>query len=331
MSTSHQHTNGNTMNNKLLSFISVVIPIYNEEENLRELNDRIVKVMKQYKSYEILYVNDGSSDYSKDIITAFCVSNTSIKLLSLSRNFGHQIAITAGLEYSSGNVVVVMDGDLQDPPEVLPTFFSKILEGYDVVYAIRKSRKEGLFKKICYLSFYRVLNIISDIKIPLDSGDFSVMRRTVVNKLKLMPERNRFIRGMRAWLGYKQIGVEYDRDSRFAGKSKYSFRMLIKLAYDGLISSSSKPLRFVLTFGVLVTVTSFCAIVSIIYLKLFVGIKLEGWTSMIIVSLLMGGIQLIVSGIIGEYIGRIFDESKKRPNFLIENTINIKSKEEDGL
>jgi polyisoprenyl-phosphate glycosyltransferase len=326
MSKPHQHTKRHTMKNKLLNFISVVIPIYNEEENLHELNDRIVKVMKQYKSYEILYVNDGSSDYSKDIITAFCVSNPSIKLLSLSRNFGHQIAITAGLEYSSGNVVVVMDGDLQDPPEVLPTFFSKILEGYDVVYAIRKSRKEGLFKKMCYFIFYRILKIISETKIPLDSGDFSVMSRTVVNELKLMPERNRFIRGMRAWLGYKQIGVEYERDSRFSGNSKYTFKMLNKLAYDGIISSSRKPLSLILTFGMIITVTSFFAIVAIIYMKLFGGIMLEGWTSLIIVVLLMGGVQLTVLGIIGEYIGRIFDESKGRPNFLIEDTININSK-----
>lgn len=301
------------MKNTLLDFISVVIPIYNEEENLKELTTRLVTVLKDYKRYEILYVNDGSSDTSENIITEYCESNPSIKLLSLSRNFGHQIAISAGLEYSNGNVVIVMDGDLQDPPEVLPSFLSKIQEGYDVVYAIRRSRKEGIFKRISYFIYYRILSMLSDTPIPLDSGDFSAMRRLVVDKLISMPENNRFIRGMRAWIGFKQIGFEYERNSRFAGKPKYTFRMLTKLAYDGIISSSRKPLTVVLTFGIIITLFSFIIIASLIIMKLFVGIRVEGWTSMIVVVLLMGGVQLTVLGIIGEYIGRIFDDIKGRP------------------
>ena len=253
-------------NNKI---ISAVIACYNDGQAIPIMHDRLTNIFNKIGcDYEIIFVNDGSPDNTESVLRKICNIDTKTTAIMHSRNFSSQNAFISGISQSIGDAVVLLDGDLQDPPEVLPTFFSKMLEGYDVVYAIRKSRKEGLFKKMCYFTFYRILKIISETKIPLDSGDFSVMSRTVVNELKLMPERNRFIRGMRAWLGYKQIGVEYDRDSRFAGKSKYNFRMLFKLAYDGLISSSSKPLRFVLTFGVVITITSFCAIVALIYLKL---------------------------------------------------------------
>jgi len=312
------------MRNLDKAFVSIVIPIYNEEDNIPELTRRLIAVMKNYKRYEIIYVNDGSSDQSEALIEQYSEKNLSIKLLSLSRNFGHQVAISAGIAHVSGEVVAIMDGDLQDPPEVLHKFFAKWCEGYDVVYAIRKKRKENLVKRALYFVFYRLIEKISDINIPLDSGDFSVMDQKIIDKLNALPESNRFVRGMRAWLGYKQVGLEYERDRRFAGKPKYTFRMLVQLAYDGLVSFSRKPLHLATQIGMVVTLFSFVYIVIILIKKLFfMGVEIEGWTSTIIVTLFMGGIQLLMLGVLGEYIGRIFDETKRRPNYLIAKSRNL--------
>jgi dolichol-phosphate mannosyltransferase len=302
---------------------SVVVPIYNEEATLPEFTRRLVSVLKDHGDYEVLFVNDGSTDRSEELIELFCHENSSIKLLSFSRNFGHQEAISAGLAFSSGAAVAVMDGDLQDPPEVLPEFFSKWKEGYEVVYAIRRRRKENMFKRLAYFCFYRILTAFADVNIPLDSGDFSVMDRQIVDKLNELPERNRFVRGIRAWLGYRQIGLEYERQERFSGKTKYTFTKLSNLAYNGLISFSRRPLIVATKLGILITSIAFLTIFIIIWRKLFLGIEPQGWTSIIVVVLFLGGTQLLILGILGEYIGRIFDEAKGRPNYILARSKNI--------
>jgi len=305
------------------NFISVVVPVYNEQENLPVLITRLVDVLKNYRRYEVVFVNDGSVDLSETIIRENAAKNSSIKLINLSRNFGHQTAISAGIFHASGDAVLIMDGDLQDPPEIIPQFVDKWKEGYDVVYAIRQKRKENIFKRFAYFSFYRILRKISDIEIPLDSGDFSIMDRKIVDLMNSFPERNRFVRGVRAWLGFKQIGLAYQRDGRFAGRPKYSFSALFKLSYDGIISFSKRPLQIASYLGITMTVVAFVGILYLLFLKIFFGIALQGWTSLFIVVIFIGGIQTLMIGIIGEYIGRIFDEVKGRPYFLVKELVNV--------
>jgi len=302
---------------------SVVVPVYNEEENLHELNNRLVSVLEKWGRYEVLYVNDGSNDNSGAIINEFCAASPMIKTIAFSRNFGHQAALTAGLNYTQGDAVAVIDADLQDPPEVLPEFFQKWQDGYEVVYAIRKHRQEGWFKKCAYFLFYRLLKGLAEIDIPLDSGDFCVMDRVIVDKLNTLPERHRFIRGIRAWLGFRQVGITYHRHARFAGTPKYNLRRLRALAYDGLFAFSKKPLTLALRLGVIVTATSFGFIAFTLWRKLFQGVQPEGWTSLMIAVMFMGGVQLLMMGVLGEYIGRIFDEVKGRPIYIIADTKNI--------
>ena len=228
---------------------SLILPIFNEQENIETLYSRIDKVMKQIdRSYEIIFINDGSTDKSQVILTALAKKNKAVKVINFSRNFGHQIAVTAGLNHSSGEVVAILDADLQDPPEVLPSFFKKLSEGYDVVYAIRRHRKESIPKRIMYYLFYRLLRLVANISIPLDSGDFCVMSRRVVLLLKNLPERNRFIRGLRSWVGFRQTGLTYERQGRMAGKSKYTLAKMFKLAFDGIFSFSYIPQQL-LTWG----------------------------------------------------------------------------------
>ncbi len=303
--------------------LSIVIPIYNEEDNLPVLNEKVMTELSKYKNYELIYVNDGSYDKSVSIIQDFCKTNTSIKLLNLSRNFGHQSAISAGIEKSQGDAVILMDGDLQDPPEFIHSLINKWQEGYDVVYAVRKERKENLFKKLAYFTFYRFLEKISEIKIPLDSGDFSLLDKKVVNHLKNLPEKNRFIRGLRSWLGFKQTGIEYKRNSRYSGKPKYTFVKLCKLALDGIFSTSYKPLTLSTNLGLFVMLFSFVGIFVVLYFKLFTDLSIPGYTSLMSVLLFVSGVQLFIMGILGEYVGRIYDEVKQRPNFIIESTVNF--------
>ena len=307
--------------------ISVVIPIYNEEENLPNLTKRLVDVLCRYAQFEILYVDDGSKDRSVEIITAQAKQHPSIKLLKLSRNFGHQEAITAGLAHCSGDAVIVMDGDLQDPPEVLPLFIEKWQEGYEVVYAIREKRKEHIFKKIAYYIFYRLMRYLSNIEIPLDSGDFSLMDRKVVDLLNKIPEKNRFIRGIRSWLGFRQTGIAYERHARFAGVPKYNLTKLFLLAYNGLTSFSTRPVKVATHIGLLFTGVSFFGIVWLLYHKLILKTEvIEGWASTLFAVLFLSGVQLIIMGIQGEYIARIFIEVKNRPNYIIGETIGIEPK-----
>lgn len=310
--------------------ISVVIPIFNEEENLPILTERLTKVLSQYSDFEVLYVDDGSKDSSREIIKSQARIDTRIKLVKLSRNFGHQEAISAGLEYASGDAVIVMDGDLQDPPEVLPMFIEKWQEGYDVVYAVRKKRKENIFKRIAYKSFYRILRFLSDIDIPLDSGDFSIMDIRVVKALNSIPEKNRFVRGIRSWLGFKQVGLAYERSARFAGTPKFTLSKLFLLAYDGLTSFSTKPIKLASYLGMFFTFLSFLGMCWTIFAKFYYTDHIiEGWASTIFVVFFMSGVQLIIMGIQGEYIGRTFSEVKNRPNFIVDRTIGLESQSEN--
>jgi len=306
--------------------ISIVTPVFNEEDTLTEFHKRLTIVMRTIgEPYEIILVNDGSRDNSLNLMRNLHDKDLMVKIVILSLNFGHQYAITSGLDYAAGDVIGIMDSDLQDPPEVLPVFFQKQKEGYDIVYAIRKNRKERIIKKTAYGVFYRLLSTVSNINIPLDSGDFCIINRRAINALQSMPERNRFLRGLRAWIGFQQIGLEYDRDARFAGEVKYTFRKLLKLAFDGFVSFSYLPLRFASIMGLVVSAISFLGIIVILYLKLFTSctIDVRGWTSVAIMVLFLGGVQLVSIGVIGEYLGRIYDEVKQRPLYIIQDTIGF--------
>ena len=303
--------------------ISVVVPIYNESPNIIELNNRLTKVLIKYKAYEIIYINDGSTDDSLEKLKKIGDINKSIKIISLSRNFGHQTALSAGIEFISNDLAVLMDGDLQDPPELIPQLTEKINQNYNVVYAIRKNRKENFFKRMNYYIFYRLLKLISNINIPIDSGDFSAFDKSIIFYLKKFPEKNKYIRGLRSWVGFNQISIEYDRDNRFKGVPKYNFFSLLKLAFNGIISFSNFPLKLASMVGFIIT--SACIFYSIYILihKIFVGGVPDGWSSLMMVILFLGGIQLLVLGIVGEYIARIYDDVKGRPNYIIEQSMNI--------
>ncbi len=305
-------------------FVSVVVPVYNEASNLPPLTERLEVVLDYFSTYEIVFVNDGSRDNSKHIILGACSRNSSIKLLSLSRNFGHQAAIGAGLSHVSGDVVIVMDGDLQDPPELIPRFIDKWREQWDVVSAVRQKRKENFLKRFCYYAFSRLLGRLTSFDMPLDSGDFSLMDRRVVEVLNQLPERNRFVRGLRSWVGFRQTIIEYERAARLSGRPKYSYAGLVRLAYDGLTSFSDAPLRLATGLGLAFMVLSLLGIPVVIYIGLTVGSKeVPGWSSTILLILLVSGVQFCLIGILGEYIGRILRETKGRPEFLVEEKVNF--------
>lgn len=306
--------------------ISIVIPIFNEEENIDLLYQRLTEASPSWQDdYEIVLVDDGSSDRSLKMMREYAAQDHHIRVVELSRNFGHQAAISAGLNVSRGDAVVVMDGDLQDPPEELHRFFDKWREGYEVVYAIRTKRKEGLFKRISYKVFYRLLHWISEIDIPLDSGDFCVMDRKVVDTLKHnMPEQNRFVRGLRAYAGFKQVGVKYERHSRAAGEVKYTFGKLLQLALNGLFNFSVKPLKLATYLGFAISIPSFLVGIFFIAHRL-IGFKFlghyasetPGLATLVVGMFFLFGIILFILGILGEYIGRIYYEVKKRPFYII--------------
>jgi dolichol-phosphate mannosyltransferase len=299
--------------------ISFLIPVYNESGNIEELCAKIKKVSGERYSIEVVFVNDGSTDNSLDVIKNLARHDRNVKAVDLSRNFGHQTAIKAGLGFVTGDAVIVMDADLQDPPEVAAELIDKWRSGYQVVYAIRRSRKEPLTLRVLYASFYRILKTMSKIDMPLDAGDFCLLDREVADVLISMPERNPFMRGLRSWVGYKQIGVEYDRQGRFKGKSKYGFFKLLKLALDGIFSFSNVPLRISTISGFAVSIFTAMLIIRLLVDRL----PVPGTTLIAVLVLFMGGVQLITIGILGEYIGRIYEESKKRPSFLIKEKVNI--------
>jgi len=310
--------------------ISIVIPIFNEEENLQNLYSRLTAAAPSWnEDYELVFVDDGSADKSLDIMKAFVKADSSVRIVKLSRNFGHQPAISAGIQEAKGDAVVIMDGDLQDPPEELHRFLEKWREGYQVVYAIRTKRKEGFFKRIAYSAFYRMLAAISEIDIPLDSGDFCVMDRKVVNAIvKEMPEQIRFVRGLRAYAGFKQVGVKYERAERAAGEVKYTFKKLMELALDGLFGFSNVPLRLATYFGFVIAIPSFFIGIFFVMARI-IGFKIlghtpaeiPGTTTLTVGMFFLGGVTLIILGILGEYIGRIYIEVKRRPFFVIDEVI----------
>jgi len=305
--------------------LSVVIPIYNEQATLLELYRRLMHMLSQNLAelaYEIVFVNDGSTDGSMQILTKLHAADAAVKVVNLSRNFGHQAALTAGLEYAKGDAVICMDGDMQDPPELIPTLIAHWREGNDVVYAVRKLRKEGFVKRACYAIFYRLLRRLSMVSIPIDAGDFALMDRRAVDCLKALPERSRFIRGLRTWIGFQQIGVEYEREKRFAGSSKYTWPKLVTLAINGLLSFSALPLRIATAIGFLISFGSLLGIIVALYLKLFTDLAIPGWTATVIPILVLGGIQLLSIGILGEYIAQIFDEVKQRPLYVVNGILD---------
>jgi dolichol-phosphate mannosyltransferase len=298
--------------------ITVVVPLYNEQENVRELHRRLVLVLDPLAvSYEIMLVDDGSRDATGTLIRELEQQNPRVTALHLSRNFGHQAAVTAGVDHAAGRAVIVMDGDLQDPPEVLPRFIEKWREGHEVIYAVRQHRKEGRMKRLGYFCFYRLLSAVSEFEIPMDSGDFCLMDRRVVEVLKHLPERMRFVRGLRSFVGFRQIGLTYDRAAREAGKPKYTFGALVMLAIDGLISFSSYPLRLVTYLGVVTILVAVVLLFWILSDALYHHTAPQGWASTIVTVLFMGSIQLFSLGIIGEYIRLIFLETKGRPTYIV--------------
>lgn len=302
--------------------LSVVVPLCNEEACLPELYRRTVDVLEQVApDYELIFVNDGSVDGSWALLQGLHASNPKVIALDLSRNFGHQAAITAGLRCAAGQAVVCMDGDLQDPPELIPDMLERWREGWQVVYAIREKRKEGLLKRLTYLVFYRMLRSLAEISIPVDSGDFALMDRQVVREIRVMPERHRFVRGLRAWAGFSQIGIPCERGRRFAGSAQYGLGKLVRLALDGLFAFSIAPLRLATVVGVLVSLLSFVGIVVVVWLKVATNNVVPGWAATVIPVLFLGGVQLLTVGILGEYVGRIFDEVKRRPPYIIRRSL----------
>jgi dolichol-phosphate mannosyltransferase len=314
------------MPDSLRPTFSVVVPLYNEAANVAPLLERleaaIAPLRGQYE-YEIVLVNDGSTDATLDAIRSEMQRRSQIVLVNLSRNFGHQLAATAGIEIAAGNAVILMDGDLQDPPELVESFLQKWREGYDVVYAVRRSRKgESAFKVFTARAFYRVIKHLTKVSIPLDTGDFRLMSRRTVEAVRKLPERHRFLRGMVSWVGFNQVAVEYDRDERHSGSTKYPLPKMLRFAMDGITSFSDAPLRFASYFGFAVSAIAFVYAVVVIVMKtlhLSPAFYTPGWASTIVAVTFLGGVQLISLGILGEYLGRVYDEVKGRPLYLISD------------
>lgn len=305
--------------------LSVVIPVFNERENLQALIARLRPIVDEAVagSFEIIFVDDGSWDDSAVMLDAFHGYDRRIKVIHFSRNFGHQAALQAGLESARGDSVVLMDADLQDPPEILPKFIESWRNGFAVVYAVRRKRKEGILKRFSYAIFYRTMKAIAEIDVPLDSGDFCLLDRRVVDVLATMPERGRFLRGLRSWVGFRQKGVEYERAARSAGTTKYSLAKLVQLAFSGYVGFSSMPLRLASALGVMSAATGFCVAGWAILSKIRGAPTPWGWASTTALMLIVGGVQLLVLGIMGEYLGRMFDEVRRRPAYVISSQVGF--------
>jgi polyisoprenyl-phosphate glycosyltransferase len=301
---------------------SIVIPVYNEQETLSALYDRLVSLLERLDgSSEVVLVDDGSRDESFTRMMEMSARDSRFKVLQFSRNFGHQAAITAGLDFAMGKAVVVMDADLQDPPEVVLAMAERWREGFEVVYAVRRERRgENRFKRVTAAAFYRLLRRLSDVDIPADVGDFRLVDRKALEAYKTMRENDRFVRGMFSWVGFKQIGVPYDRAERIAGKTKFPFQKMMRFAVDGIVSFSSAPLRLALTLGFVVSAASFLYGFVAILLKATGAFTVPGWTSVIFVTSLLGGVQLMVLGVVGEYVGRTYEEAKNRPLYIVNRS-----------
>jgi len=302
--------------------LSVIIPIYNEEANIPALYDRLCRVLDAMRvSYELIFVNDGSRDQSLALIHTLAGGNPRVRYINFSRNFGHQIAVTAGLDLSSGVVAVIIDADLQDPPELIPELYQKLQQGYEVVYAKRRSRQgESTAKILTAKLFYRILTNITNISIPVDTGDFRVISRKVVEALKQMPEQNKFIRGQISWIGYRQTCVEYDRAERAGGATGYTYSKMIRLALDGITGFSDAPLKAATISGFLVSSIAFLVMLYTLYARFVSHDYQPGWASLMISILFLGGVQLIAVGIIGEYIARLSANVRQRPLYIISDT-----------
>lgn len=304
-----------------MTVLSIVIPIYNEEQNIPLLYERIKTTMAQTSlSYEIIYVNDGSRDHSLQQLLQLAQSNDHVKYIDLSRNFGHQLAITAGIENATGTYIVVMDGDGQDPPELIPQLYQKALEGFEVVYARRRKREgESFLKLLTARWFYRFLRKITNVEIPVDTGDFRIIHQKIQAILKKMPEQHKYIRGQISWIGFNQTFIEYDREVRMSGETKFTYRKMLRFALDGISSFSTWPLKIATISGFFVSSIAFVLILYTLYQKFF-GYTVPGWASTNIAILFIGGIQLLSVGMLGEYIGRISDNVKNRPSYIIRDT-----------
>ena len=306
--------------------VTLIIPMYYEEEVAQECYNRVIKVLKsiQNYTYEIIFINDGSKDKTLPILEEIASKDKDVKVISFSRNFGHQAAVTAGLKEVTGDAIVIIDADLQDPPELIPEMLKHWEEGYEVIYGKRKTRDgESAFKLFTAKAFYTTLNKLSDVEIPKDTGDFRLVDRKVVDVINQMPEHNKFLRGLFSWVGFKQEAFEYERQERFAGKTKYPLKKMLKLASDGIIGFSTKPLKLVGGLGI---ITILISIGILIYslISYFIGNNVQsGWTSIIVTVTLLSGVQLLSLWIISEYIGRIYDDVKKRPQYIINKKINI--------
>ncbi len=311
--------------------ISIVAPVFNEEEVLPELYRRVRAVMETTdEAWELVLVNDGSRDRSAEVIAALHAQDARVRGVSFSRNFGFQVAVTAGLDHAAGKAIILADADLQDPPEVFPEMIARWREGYDVVYGVRTSREgETWFKLWTAKMFYRLIYRITSINIPLDTGDFRLIDRRVVEAIRRMPERNRFLRGMVPWVGFRQIGIEYQRQARFAGESKFdSVRKMLPFAIDAITSFSYFPLQLATYLGFIVASIALLAIVLVVGLRLFgPETPLLGQATTLVTVLFLGGVQLISLGIIGEYLGRIYDEVKGRPLYLVDETWGFETRE----
>ena len=305
--------------------LSVVVPCYNEEEVIPITHNRLIFVLEEITpQFELIYIDDGSQDETPNHLRQLQQHDQRVKVVFLSRNFGHQMAITAGLDHVSGDAVVLIDADLQDPPEVIKEMVNRWYEGYDVVYGVRTDRQgETPFKLWSAKAFYRMMNRLSDVPIPLDTGDFRLMDRRVVEALKIMPERDRFLRGMVSWVGFRQVAVSYQRSPRIAGVSKYPLFKMIRFAADGILSFSLVPLRIAIWVGLLTVALSFLGILYALFVRLFTLSWVPGWTISFIAILFIGGIKLIFLGVIGEYIGRIYREDKRRPLYLVRESLGF--------
>lgn len=304
--------------------MSIIVPCFNEEQAIGECHRRLTQVLRHLDGcYEIIYVDDGSRDGTASILKDIHVSDPAVTVIELSRNFGHQPAVTAGLEAAQGEVAVIMDADLQDPPELIVKMLELWSQGYEVVYGVRTSRRgESGFKLWTAKAFYRLINALSDVQIPLDSGDFRLLDRKAVEAMKSMPERHRLLRGMCSWIGFRQCGLAYERAPRFAGSTKYPMRKMMKLALDGILSFSTVPLRVLALIGVASAGLALLGIIYALVVRLFTHAWVAGWTISFIGLLFLGGLQMISIGIVGEYVGRIYTEAKHRPLYIARSVLH---------
>ncbi len=306
--------------------VSVVIPCFNEEEVIGETVRRLRKLCDELTDFrtELIFVDDGSRDRTRALLRQAATDDPRIRLVAFARNFGHQIAVTAGLDTAQGDAIVLIDADLQDPPELIPEMLKKWQEGYDVVYGTRTERPgESAFKLATARAFYRILNRLSDVPIPLDTGDFRLVSKVVADQLRAMPERDRFVRGMVSWVGFKQTPMPYARAERFAGSTKYPLKKMLRFATDGILSFSTKPLQISIGLGMFCAILAIIGILYSLYLRMFTSHWVEGWTALMITILFLGGVQLISIGILGEYVGRIYNESKQRPLYIVEEYLGF--------